>query len=110
LRTWLGSAEEIHTLATSALSEVELLRAARRVDPEAVRVAEQLVADVHQVSLTRSVLATAGRIDPQALRSLEALHLATALEIGTALAAFVAYDTRLLAAATAAGLPTISPA
>jgi len=43
------------------------------------------------------------------LRGLDAIHLATALEFGAELHAFVAYDKRLLAAATAAGLPTARP-
>lgn len=53
--------------------------------------------------------AAATMTDPL-LRSLDALHLATALEFGSELHAFVAYDKRLLAAATAAaGLPTARP-
>jgi predicted nucleic acid-binding protein len=43
------------------------------------------------------------------LRSLDALHLASALSIATDLTAFIAYDRRLAAAAAAAGLPTVQP-
>jgi predicted nucleic acid-binding protein len=43
------------------------------------------------------------------LRSLDALHLATALEIGDDLEAFIAYDERLLDAARVASLSVVTP-
>jgi hypothetical protein len=47
---------------------------------------------------------------PATVRSLDAIHLATALHARPALTSFVTYDKRLLDAATAAGLPTDAPA
>jgi len=43
------------------------------------------------------------------LRSLDALHLASALSIAADLTAFIAYDRLLATAAEAAGLPTVQP-
>jgi uncharacterized protein len=57
-----------------------------------------------------AVLAIAGRLDPRELRSLDAIHLATALIIGGDLGALFSYDDRLTAAAVATGLTVLSPA
>ena len=43
------------------------------------------------------------------LSTLDALHLASALLLGDALTAFVAYDHRLADAAQAAGLAVVAP-
>lgn len=52
----------------------------------------------------------AGKLAPQnGLRSLDAIHLAAALQMESALAAFVTYDKRLAAAAAAQDLPVVSP-
>lgn len=70
--------------------------------------------DVHlgRISLilpSSATFETARRIGPPHLRSLDALHLATALELGVDLEGLIAYDKRLLDAAVAAGVPTKSP-
>jgi len=57
----------------------------------------------------RQVIQRASMLTPPELRSLDAIHLASALSLRTALDAFVAYDTLLCAAAEAAGLPVASP-
>ncbi len=59
--------------------------------------------DARVRSLARAVL-------PATVRSLDALHLGTALTIANELTAFVTYDKRLAEAATAAGLTTSAPA
>jgi predicted nucleic acid-binding protein len=61
------------------------------------------------VSISDEILVAAAHLEPPTLRSLDAIHLATALRLGDALAAFVSYDERLLAAAAQLGLPTASP-
>jgi hypothetical protein len=48
-------------------------------------------------------------VRPVTIRSLDAIHLGTALALRPNLTSFVAYDKRLLEAATAAELPTDSP-
>jgi predicted nucleic acid-binding protein len=59
--------------------------------------------------LTRDLLDEAADVGPDLLRSLDAIHLATALRLRRGLTALVAYDARLLDAARAAGLRTASP-
>jgi hypothetical protein len=59
--------------------------------------------------MTADIINRAAGIRPNTLRSLDAIHLASALAVKQDLTAFVAYDKRLLAAAREAGLPTASP-
>lgn len=49
-------------------------------------------------------------VGPPLLRTLDAIHLASALSVAAALSAFVAYDRRLLAAAEDERLPVFAPA
>jgi predicted nucleic acid-binding protein len=58
---------------------------------------------------TNRVLVGATLLEPQTLRTLDAIHVATTYRIRTVLAAFVSYDARQLAAAEALGLPVASP-
>ena len=62
------------------------------------------------VELDASISERAGGLEPLALRSLDAIHLATALELGPDLDAFVTYDDRQAAAAQAAGMAVMAPA
>ncbi len=48
-------------------------------------------------------------LDPPELRSLDAVHLATALDLGRDLDGFVTYDDRLARAAQDAGIATFAP-
>lgn len=108
LRVWLGDrAEEPHV--TSALGRVEVLRAGHRAGERALTAARALVRDLDLVPLDRAVQDLAGELGDPLLRTLDALHLASALILGDALTAFVAYDRRLVSAAVAAGLVTAAP-
>ena len=62
------------------------------------------------IELTAEVASVAAGNRPLTLRTLDAIHLASAQSVGSELAAFVTYDTRLAEAATAAGLHVESPA
>ena len=53
---------------------------------------------------------SAGVLEPAILRTLDAIHLATALAVGDDLGAIVTYDKRMAAAAGSLGLRTVSPA
>jgi uncharacterized protein len=59
--------------------------------------------------LDDAVMDAATALDPPPLRSLDALHLATALSIRDDIGAFVVYDERLAAAALDEGLPVVRP-
>ncbi len=108
LAAWLVEQADI-PVASSELAKVEVLRACRRVAPNAVELARDLLSGLDFVPLSSSVIDVAAELEGDALRSLDALHLASALAVRTAMTAFVAYDLRLQAGASAAGLPTIAP-
>ena len=56
-----------------------------------------------------AILTAAAELDPAELRSLDALHLASALSLGEDLARFYCYDARLAAAAEALGIEVSQP-
>jgi predicted nucleic acid-binding protein len=64
---------------------------------------------VDLVEIDGIVRANAAAVSPATVRSLDAIHLATALELATELTAFVAYDKRLGEAAATAGLTWTAP-
>lgn len=96
---------------SSALARVEVCRAVRRTDAsEAMsRRAEQVLARIGLVALDEPLLHDAAALSPTGLRSLDAVHLATALSLD-GLDVVVTYDRRLDAAASEAGLAVESPA
>jgi uncharacterized protein len=96
---------------TSALARVEVVRAVTPGGPAAVAQARRQLARVHQVNLDRSILDDAAALAPgTVLRSLDAIHLASALSIGSDLRAVIAYDQRMQAAAGGIGLSVEAPA
>jgi uncharacterized protein len=95
--------------ATSALARTEVIRAAARVDPAARALAGRVVQAVSLIAVTDNILDRAAGLEPRALRSLDALHLASALSLEAVLGAVVTYDTRLAEAAEAAGLDVVAP-
>lgn len=98
-----------HRHTSSRLAVTEVLRAVRRFDIAAEPVARSVLSRVALVLADDEILFSAARLEPVALRSLDAIHLATALRLRDTLAAFVSYDERQLEAAAALGLPVSSP-
>jgi predicted nucleic acid-binding protein len=96
-------------LVSSALLLVETRRAVLRVDPSGLQRADLLLTRVGKVGLTGAVLEAASRIPDPHLRSLDAIHLATALLLRDDLDALITYDQRLAAAAGGEGLPVQTP-
>jgi predicted nucleic acid-binding protein len=94
---------------SSRISVVEVLRAVRRRDRSAEPLARSVLAHVALLAVGDRVLMAAGLLDPPALRALDAIHLASALRLGSSLTAFVTYDARQLEAAETFGLPVTSP-
>jgi uncharacterized protein len=112
LVTWLNA----HTgvpLVASALVEVEVPRALRRAAPQALVGVPAAVGRLFRLEIDATIRATAAAYTEPTLRSLDAIHLATAQvltnESGSMLTAFVTYDEHLLASAAAAGLPAVRP-
>lgn len=95
---------EIGRAASRSLvsDDVEALDAMR----EAV---EGLLSGLAYVSVTRELLTRAGSFSEPWLRTLDAIHVASALEVADEIEAFVTYDERQLGAAERAGLSVLSP-
>jgi predicted nucleic acid-binding protein len=98
----------VEALASCNLARVEIVRAARQKRPSVVEKARRLLASIELVQLDDELLDLAAELD-RPLRSLDAIHLAAALEIGDELEAFVTYDGRMAQAADALGLPVVAP-
>jgi len=94
---------------SSRLTAVEVARALARAGIGVDHTVERILSGIHQVALGDSILATAARLNPASLRTLDAIHLATAMAAGSDLSVLVSYDRRLTEAAAAAGIPTASP-
>ena len=105
LRTFLEAQRE--PVVASVVASIEVRRAAKRARRE--REAGDRLDGIVWISLAPEIVDLAARLDPPELRSLDAVHLATALHLRAQLGAFVAYDRRLLGAARAVGLETVSP-
>ena len=89
--------------------EVEVVRAVQRVAPDLTSHAEQVVAQVSVVDAAEPIRARAALLEPATVRSLDALHLATAIEVGDALDALITYDARMAEAARSLGLVVSAP-
>ncbi len=94
---------------TSGLAEVEVLRACRRLSGSVPPAASMLLGGLDLIPLRKEVLTKAVEVGDAALRLLDAIHLASALSLGTGVSAVVVYDRRLAGAASAAGLTTVAP-
>lgn len=109
LADWLNEQSGV-PLVSSVLSEVEVPRALRRSEPSLLASVPAVLQRIGVYDIDDVVRSTAASYDDPLLRSLDAIHLATAHAIfGPQLSAFVTYDKRLLAAADALGLPTAAP-
>ncbi|WP_328333806.1 type II toxin-antitoxin system VapC family toxin [Kribbella sp. NBC_00382] len=98
-------------LVSSALSEVELPRALRRTEPALLAALPGVLGRIAVYEIDELVRSTAAAYDDPAIRSLDAIHLATAdAVLADDLTAFVTYNRRLLAAAEDLGLPVAAPA
>lgn len=94
---------------SSALVRTEVVRACARVSVAARRVAERAIDNLDLIAIDDDILDAAGRLKPLELRTLDAIHIASARLLGRALGAVIAYDTRLVEGAQAAKLPTLIP-
>ncbi len=109
LRLWFSQQRRPH-LVSSALMGVELIRLLGTVSPTTVAVAESFLAtDVDIVEITPPILDDATHVSPPRLRTLDAIHLATALDLSDVVETILTYDTVLADATRAAGLTVISP-
>jgi predicted nucleic acid-binding protein len=96
---------------SSIVTSIELRRFARRGSrPESLAAAEQILARIDLRPLDAATAAKASELLPPSMRSLDAIQLASALDLGDALGPFITYDRRLAEAASTAGLRVLAPA
>ncbi len=108
LRTFLAS--RAARLISSALLRTEALRAVRHLGPDALASVREGLRRVDLIGIDDRILDSAGTLEPRVLRTLDAIHVATALAAGDDLDALITYDERMVDAARLLGLRTLSPA
>lgn len=107
LRAWIAA--NAQPVCSSALARTEAARALARNEPAALAVLPSVLATLHQWPVSDRVLDDAAVLPGSTLRSLDAVHLATAVQMRSVLNWFVAYDKRLVDAALTSGLQAVTP-
>lgn len=97
-------------LLSSALARTEVLRALLPAGAAAIASGRAVLAGIELARVNDRVLAAAATLEPAELRTLDAIHLATAQRFGPELGQLVTYDERILAAAAVLGIRTAAPA
>lgn len=108
LELWIAERAGLPRVS-SRLLRVELLRAVSRTWPHRTEQAQRVLSGILLTSID-DVASSAESIGDPLSRSLDAIHLATAQSMRSPLTAFVTYDKRLAAEASALGLPVEAPA
>lgn len=104
---WVAGQDQ--NLASSDLTRTELLRATRRAAPDRLVEARAVLDVLALLTLPTAVFERASSLSPDVLRSLDALHLAAAFELGDDLEGIVTYDERMAEAARANGIVVVAP-
>jgi uncharacterized protein len=95
--------------ATSIVGAIEVMRAGRRRAPGAADAIAAALEGIAVLPLDGEIASRAGRLDPPGMRTLDAIHLASAMELSPDLDVVVTYDGRLAEAAEGCGLTVASP-
>jgi predicted nucleic acid-binding protein len=98
------------TRVSSRVLAVEVIRAVARASPASLDQARSLLGVMEFVELDEEIAGRAAGLQPAGLRSLDAIHLASALSLADELDAFITYDARQADAAEALGLTVAAPA
>lgn len=94
---------------SSALLRTESLRAVRHLGPDALATVREGLRRVDLIGIDDRILDAAGLLEPHVLRTLDAIHLATAMAVGDDLEVIVTYDERMVDAARLLGMSTATP-
>ena len=97
-------------VVSSGLARTEVMRALLPFGPDAVRRGCDVLSRIGILRINDRVLDAAGVLMPLDLRSFDAIHLASAEQLGSELGSFVTYDERLAGAAAGRGLHVVRPA
>ena len=96
-------------LVSTALARTEVLRALLPAGDQAITRGRAVLQRIDLVRVNDRILNAAGILRPLELRSLDAIHLATADELGDELRALVTYDDRMVTAAKGLGYRIVQP-
>lgn len=96
-------------LVSSALARTEVIRALLDEGEEGIARGGAVLSRMELVRLNDRVLNAAGVLVPPDLRSLDAIHLATAQQLGAGIAQVITYDDRMASAARGLGLKVATP-
>ena len=96
-------------LVSSSLASTEVRRAVLPLGGRFLRQATDVLARFELVRVSDDVLEDAGRLEPAGLRSLNAIHLATAALFGNTLGGLISYDRRMSDAALSYGWSVHAP-
>ena len=105
LRTFVGD----RVVVSSTVARTEVIRAVARTEPERVGAAEKVFAETSLIIIDGPLASAAAWVEPGSIRSLDAIHLATARRLEVGLEVLVTYDRRMVEAARMAGLRVASP-
>jgi predicted nucleic acid-binding protein len=105
LRTFVGD----RVVVSSMVARTEVIRVVARTEPERVGAAEKVLAETSLIIIDGPLASAAAWVEPASIRSLDAIHLATAQRLEVGLEALVTYDRRMVDAAQMAGLRVASP-
>jgi hypothetical protein len=96
-------------LVSSSLARAEVLRALLHEGDVGLARGRDVLGRIDMIRVTDKILRAAGVLMPTDLRTLDAIHVASALLVGTDLGQVVTYDRRMLTALQQLGLKTTSP-
>lgn len=96
-------------LVSSALARTEVARALLPLGPDVVVRGQRVLTRLDLARVNDRVLTAAGSMLPANIRSLDAIHLATAQQLGSDLARIVTYDERMSRAARTLGFAVAAP-
>jgi len=98
------------SLITSRISRVEVARTIAKHEPDLLNTAYDVLADIQMIPVEDSIITIAENLPLHIdLRSLDSLHIASALHIRNALKGIITYDKEMVRAGVALGFNTMSP-
>jgi predicted nucleic acid-binding protein len=107
MKEWIETTDAV--IVSSDLLRTEVLRAIRRHAPAQLSQGRAVLESITLVALSRNVYESAAMLGPPVLRSLDALHLASAIEFGDELEGIITYDMRMTEAAQVLDVAVIAP-
>ena len=107
LQEWVTS--ESASFVSSRLLRIEMTRAALQSAPSRLPAVLAVLEAVEMLAISSHVADDALRVGLPALRSLDAIHLASALAVHGDIDAILTYDVRMAESARLHGLPVIAP-